>query len=124
MKLNQITLPAIDIVKSTEFYKTLGFRQIVDSEHYARFQTPFGDTTLSLHQVDSFTPNEWMVIYLETNELDSVYTELSNKLTFDTPPTDMPWLWREARLTDPTGNRICLYYAGENRINPPWRIKD
>ena len=32
------------------------------------------------------------------------------------------WLWREARLVDPSGNVICLYHAGENRLNPPWRV--
>jgi hydroxymethylpyrimidine/phosphomethylpyrimidine kinase len=36
----------------------------------------------------------------------------------------MPWLWREARLRDPSGNEICLYHAGANRRFPPWRIKD
>ena len=33
------------------------------------------------------------------------------------------WLWREAYTSDPNGNRICLFYAGENRKNPPWRVK-
>jgi len=32
-------------------------------------------------------------------------------------------LWREAELFDPGGNRILLYFAGQNRINPPWRIR-
>ena len=27
-------------------------------------------------------------------------------------------------LRDPAGNRITLYHAGENRLNPPWRVKD
>ena len=37
-------------------------------------------------------------------------------------PTDQPWLWREAYLNDPDGNPLCLYHAGENRLNPPWRL--
>ena len=28
------------------------------------------------------------------------------------------WLWREAYLRDPDGNKICLYYAGENGLRP------
>ena len=36
---------------------------------------------------------------------------------------DQPWLWREARLQDPSGNVICRYHAGENRLNPPWRVQ-
>lgn len=42
---------------------------------------------------------------------------------FDTPPTDQRWLWREAYLKDPAGNRICIFHAGENRRYPPWRIE-
>lgn len=38
-------------------------------------------------------------------------------------PTDMDYLWREAVLHDPSGNRIKLYWAGENRLNPPWRVE-
>ena len=26
-------------------------------------------------------------------------------------------------LRDPAGNLIALYHAGENRLNPPWRVK-
>ncbi len=44
-------------------------------------------------------------------------------VVFASEPTDRRWLWREAELFDPGGNRILLYFAGENRLNPPWRIK-
>ena len=37
-------------------------------------------------------------------------------------PMDMSWLWREARLADPDGHRLCLFHAGENRKHPPWRL--
>ena len=54
---------------------------------------------------------------------DQVHEKLKQKgLKFDLDPTDQRWLWREARLKDPFNNQIILYYAGENRINPPWRI--
>ena len=43
-------------------------------------------------------------------------------IAFDSPPTDQPWLWREARLRDPDGNCLCLFAAGENRRHPPWRL--
>jgi len=44
-------------------------------------------------------------------------------LSFMQEPRDEPWLWREARLLDPAGNVVCLYRAGANRLNPPWRIR-
>lgn len=44
-------------------------------------------------------------------------------ISFSGPPQDQSWLWRETELFDPGGNRILLYHAGHNRIDPPWRIK-
>jgi hypothetical protein len=38
-------------------------------------------------------------------------------------PQDQSWLWREAEIFDPGGNRILIFRAGSNRIDPPWRIK-
>jgi hypothetical protein len=45
-------------------------------------------------------------------------------LRFEHDPVDQTWLWREARLRDPDGNQLCLFHAGENRLNPPWRLSD
>jgi hypothetical protein len=41
---------------------------------------------------------------------------------FENAPRDEPWLWREARLRDPDDNVICLFFAGQNRKFPPWRV--
>ena len=46
-----------------------------------------------------------------------------NGIQFDLDPTDQNWLWREARLKDVDGNQLVLFYGGENRQNPPWRIE-
>jgi hypothetical protein len=43
-------------------------------------------------------------------------------IEFENEPEDKNWLWREADLFDPGGNRIVLYFAGENRVNPPCRV--
>jgi len=45
-------------------------------------------------------------------------------ISFDELPNDKPWLWREARLKDSDQNTLILYFAGDNRLNPPWKIKD
>ena len=58
-----------------------------------------------------------------TTPLDDQVARLEAKgLQFTQLPRDERWLWREARLSDPSGNVICLYHAGENRLNPPWRV--
>lgn len=123
MNLNQVTLPSRDIERSAEFYRRLGFSQIVSSlPHYARFECPDGGATFSLHQVDSPTPSE-TIIYFECDNLDAVYDELTGRgVVFDQAPADQRWLWREAYLRDPDGNLLCLYHAGSNRRFPPWRI--
>lgn len=125
MRLNQITVPTDDIGASVDFYRRLGFRQIVDTPHYARFLAPEGDTTFSVHLQDKLPTGRGAVIYLETDSVDDVYAHLKKAdIAFERPPADQRWLWREARLFDPAGNEICIYHAGENRINPPWRIDD
>ncbi len=123
MRLNQITLPVSDIPRSKDFYQRLGFRLLVDSPHYCRFLAPEGDTTFSLHAEDGpVTPGA--VIYLESDDVDAAHAALVDAgFRFDHPPRDEGWLWREAVLQDPDGHRIKLYHAGENRIDPPWRVK-
>lgn len=124
MNLNQVTLPALDVGAAAMFYRGMGFTQIVDSPHYARFECPDGDATFSVHRVDAVAPDSGVVLYFECDDLDARVAMLQGRgFVIDSLPTDEPWLWREARLKDPSGNVLCLFHAGENRKNPPWRIK-
>jgi len=124
MNLNQITVPSLDLEKSIEFYEKLGLKLIVKSlPTYARFQCPAGTSTFSLHQTNEMPKGDGISVYFECKNLDDKVDQLLNEgIEFDLMPTDQTWLWREARLKDLDGNQLILYYAGENRINPPWRI--
>jgi len=123
MRLNQVTVPCTNVADSVEFYTKLGLIQIVASDHYARFVCPDGDTTLSVHVVDEVAAGVAPVVYFECEDIDLTVAELETAgIVFDMQPEDQRWLWREARLHDPAGNEVCLYHAGENRLNPPWRI--
>lgn len=123
MNLNQVTLPAFDLQASAAFYRTLGFTQIVAAEHYARFACPQGEATLSIEQVSPGPAAPGAVVYLETEALDETVARLKDLgIRFTQEPRDEPWLWREARLQDPAGNCLCLYWAGDNRKHPPWRL--
>ena len=123
MDLNQVTLPVKDMVAATEFYLKLGFTQIVDTLHYARFECPEGKSTFSLSlELDEHLNGA--VIYFEHQDLDYWVSQLKSKgISFEQDPTDQSYLWREAVLKDPSGNKIKLYWAGENRLNPPWRVE-
>jgi catechol 2,3-dioxygenase-like lactoylglutathione lyase family enzyme len=126
MRLNQVTIPSTEVARSIEFYKRLGLIQIVDSApRYARFVCPDGDSTFSIHQVDRATGGgSSVVVYFECDDLDEQIARLKQAgIEFESGPVDQPWLWREAYLRDPDGNLICLYHAGENRLNPPWRLR-
>ncbi|RZS93705.1 VOC family protein [Aquimarina brevivitae] len=124
MNLNQVTVPSIDVENSIRFYKKLGLQLIVKAlPHYARFECPDGEATFSIHLVDQLPNGEGVYLYFETEAIDEEVERLQKEdIVFDLLPTDQSWLWREARLKDPDGNRIVLYYAGENRKDPPWRI--
>ena len=122
MKLNQVTLPAADLPGSIAFYEKLGFVLIVTDQHYARLENPHDHSTLSLEQ--RLDGGDGAHVYFECNDLDARVAALKEKgVAFDFGPEDRSWLWREAWLRDPAGNRLCLYYAGENRRFPPWRVK-
>ena len=122
MNLNQVTLPAHHYAASCAFYAALGLSRVVDAPpRYARFECP-GGATLSIH-VDPAAVAGDAVTYIEHALLDSwVERLLARGIRFDSLPADQPWRWREARLRDPAGNRLCLYQAGENRRFPPWRV--
>lgn len=123
MNLNQVTLPAVDLEASVAFYKGLGFTLIVHSPHYARFECPEGEATFSIHLSEQPSASNDVVVYFECRGLDARVAELRKRnYVFCKPPTDERWLWREARLQDPSGNTLCLYWAGQNRKNPPWRV--
>ena len=122
MNLNQVTLPVKHMNEATAFYLKLGFIQIVDTPHYARFECPDGNSTFSLSLETGIFSNS-TTIYFEHEKLDQwVMTLQSIGIEFHQEPTDQSYLWREAILYDPSGNKLKLYWAGENRINPPWRV--
>ena len=123
MDLNQVTLPVSDMDEATAFYRRLGFLQIVDTPHYARFECTEGRSTFSLG-LDSSGAENSSVIYFEHEDLDELVSSLKKRgVEFDQDPIDMSYLWREAILRDPSGNKIKLYWAGENRMHPPWRVE-
>lgn len=122
MNLNQVTLPVKNIPQANEFYQKLGFNLIVESPHYSRFECPEGTSSFSLI-LDPGDYQNGAVIYFESEKLDSWVDELISKgVKFYSMPKDQSYLWREAELFDPSNNKIKLYWAGENRLNPPWRI--
>lgn len=125
MNLNQITIPSLDLTKSIPFYKKLGLQLIVEAlPHYARFECPDGNSTFSIHHTENLPQGDGIYVYFECQNLDEQVTHLIHKgVVFDQLPTDKNWLWREARLKDLDGNQLILFYAGENRLNPPWRIE-
>ena len=119
-RLNQVTIGMADYAASRDFYTLLGLKQIVgtDDAHYARFEAA-GGATLSIES--GARPS----LFFECEDLDAEVARLQEAgVTFDQLPTEQSWLWREARLTDPAGNVICLYQADENRRFPPWRLTD
>jgi len=124
MNLDQVTIYTSRPFETAGFFTKLGLILIVDSlPRYARFECPDGESTLSIHEGEADGGSN-IVLYFECDDLDGDVARLKSLgLEFDEDPTDRDWLWREAYLRDPNGNRICLFHAGENRKNPPWRVK-
>ena len=125
MNLNQVTIYTDKPAETAAFYQKLGLKLIVDSlPRYARLLCPDGDSTLSVHISETISAPSNIVLYFECENPDAKVAELKIKgIEFETEPQDQPWLWRESYCKDPAGNKICLFRAGENRQNPPWRVK-
>ena len=128
MRFNHVTLDVADLERSKAFYSALGLIQIVDSPpRYARFVLPQGDATLSVEVMGDRPgrPADRAQLFFECDALDETVAALKRRgVVFEQEPTDMFYLWREARLRDPDEHELRLYFAGENRLNPPWRLKD
>ncbi len=123
-RLNQVTLTVTDYAKSVAFYRALGLKQIVDSPEngYARFETG-GGATLSIQADPEETIAPTTAVYLECDDLDAQVDRLARLgVPFEHGPRNQPWMWREARLRDPSGNVVFLSKAGEHRRFPPWRM--
>ncbi len=78
-----------------------------------------GGATFSVHRTDTAASDHGAIVYFECDNVDSKVEELLNHgYQFDQLPRDEPWLWREARLRDPSNNVLCLYRAGKIRRFP------
>lgn len=123
MNLNQVTISSTNVDRASRFYQKLGLRLIVESlPKYSRFECPDGNATFSIHHVEEVHGRD-TTVYFECESLDQKVDDLSNLgVNFELLPTDQPWLWREAHLFDPDGNKLILFYGGKNRLNPPWRV--
>jgi catechol 2,3-dioxygenase-like lactoylglutathione lyase family enzyme len=125
MRFNHVTLIVRDLERSKAFYRALGLVQIVDTPpRYARFRFPEGDATISFEVTGETPAAATTQLFFECGALDEKAAALEAAgVVFEQRPTDMHYLWREARLRDPDGYDVRLYFAGENRLNPPWKIK-
>ena len=119
LRLNQVTVTGKDYQKMVDFYRKLGLRQIVDSpeNHYARFEA--GGATFSIQCDPEAEIGETVAVYFECDDLDERVERLARQgMPFEHGPRNQPWMWREARLRDPSGNTIFLYRAGEPAAPP------
>ncbi len=124
MRLNQVTVSSGDLDAAERFYRLLGLELIVRADGYLRFVCPDGGSTFSVEFVAGTVAPGSTTVYFESDELDAEHARLTAAgVAFEHPPQDMAWRWREARLRDPDGNRLCLFHAGEDRRDPPWRIR-
>ena len=118
--INHLILPIENYAASVNFYQMLGLRQIVDyGDSYARFEDR-GGVTISLSESARASG---IRIYIECENVDARILELKEKgIRIDHEPEDRKSGWREAWISDPAGNQICLYNAGVERRFPRLRL--
>lgn len=124
MNLTHVTLIVSDFERSKAFYLALGLVPIVDTPpRYARFGFPGGDATLSIEVTGAPPAPSRAQVYLECADVDAEAARVKSAgLVLSQEPTDTFYLWREAHLVDPDGHELRLFTAGQNRLDPPWRV--
>lgn len=129
MFLSHITLLVSDIPRSKAFYRALGLELIVDAAHYCRFRANLdgqGSQTLSIsHSPGPIGASCHVGFEFVSPEALDAYADLlqSRGFALAEHPQDRSWLWRDVILHDPDGHEILLLYAGDNKLNPPWRVE-
>jgi catechol 2,3-dioxygenase-like lactoylglutathione lyase family enzyme len=129
MFLSHITLLVSDIPRSKAFYQALGLELIVDAAHYCRFRANLdgqGSQTLSIsHSLGPIGASCHVGFEFASPEALDAYADLlqSRGFVLAEHPQDRSWLWRDVILHDPDGHEILLLYAGDNKLNPPWRVE-
>jgi catechol 2,3-dioxygenase-like lactoylglutathione lyase family enzyme len=129
MFLFHITLLVSDIPRSKAFYQALGLELIVDAAHYCRFRANLdgqGSQTLSIsHSPGPIGASCHVGFEFASPEALDAYADLlqSRGFALAEHPQDRSWLWRDVILHDPDGHEILLLYAGDNKLNPPWRVE-
>mmetsp|Transcript_13040 Transcript_13040/g.19666 ORF Transcript_13040/g.19666 Transcript_13040/m.19666 type:complete len:95 (+) Transcript_13040:49-333(+) len=92
MKLNQVTVPSLNISKSIDFYVKLGLKLIVHSDnHYARFECPDGGSTFSIIHVPNLPTGDGIHVYFELQEdelNEKVQSLVEDGIQFLEMPTD------------------------------------
>jgi catechol 2,3-dioxygenase-like lactoylglutathione lyase family enzyme len=125
MRLSHVTLFVADIPRSRAFYDALGFELIVDAPHYCRFATR-GDATLSIERREPpIAPAAQIGIEFDSAaSLDAEIAKLKAEgVAVAEGPVDRTWLWRDARIIDPDGHELMYFFAGANKLDPPWRVR-
>lgn len=129
VRLSHVTLQASDIARSRAFYLALGFELIVDEAHYCRFLARVdegpGDETLSIeHHAPPIRPAAQLGLeFSSAAALDAFVAALPGRgVAVAEGPIDRTWLWRDARVFDPDGHEWMLFFAGPNKLDPPWRV--
>ena len=129
--LNQVTIIVEDFDLYKSFFTRLGLKLIVDAApRYARFECPGNAATFSIEKTDDAAPlglNQSQLFFElpSKQELDDYCKTLEEKgfrFKEKQHERDKEYLWREAHLITPENHDIRLYFAGENRLNPPWRV--
>ena len=72
---------------------------------------------------DEYEADQIGLEFESAEALDQTVSRLeADGFRFTQKPMDQSWLWRDAILNDPDGHQLLFYFAGKNRLHPPWRV--
>lgn len=115
MPARHLKLIVADLERSVSFYKALGLILVShNSPVFARFTCLNGDATLSLAVTQSAPVPPTSQLFFECEAGGPTERPKVRSMRAVQDPTDLQGAWREARLWDPDGHSIRLYFARDS----------
>lgn len=95
---------------SRAFYvDTLGLQVLLEEPGYLRIGGG-GGFHVGMEEMPEAVEAQGIEIEVRVPDVDEVFDRLSALgIAFETPPEDMPWGARHARLRDPSGHRLSIF---------------
>ena len=110
VRFSLVTLFVKDPKATADWYVArLGLKFDEQDDRFVRLADDRGQPCVAFHIGAPVARPDHVQLHFEVDNVDASYESLQKAgVTFVEPPTDKPWGWRVATVTDPAGHTVEL----------------